>query len=254
MWHDEAWLREIAPTLIKAAQATIRARQAHRGVHKQGALEVEGWLPPIGGDGGLGVGYHWSQNAGPLNGVRIAAEAARKLNLAEADELRAGWLDFQRAFDKVRTQAGKADSDGMLPAFPGAADPQRTRPLWGVVMSVSAFDAIPPDDPAAVRTLRYLQENLHGGMHLNLGYSQGVWPYLSAEVALWHLRLGETEEAWRILRAMADRASATVCWYEEIEHQPARGHGDPADVWAAAETVYLSCQLFAAEAKKLRTN
>lgn len=254
MWHDEAWLREIAPTLIKAAQATIRARQAHRGVHKQGALEVEGWLPPIGGDGGLGVGYHWSQNAGPLNGVRIAAEAARKLNLAEADELRAGWLDFQRAFDKVRTQAGKADSDGMLPAFPGAADPQRTRPLWGVVMSVSAFDAIPPDDPAAVRTLRYLQENLHGGLHLNLGYSQGVWPYLSAEVALWHLRLGETEEAWRILRAMADRASATVCWYEEIEHQPERGHGDPADVWAAAETVYLSCQLFAAEAKKLRTN
>ena len=66
----------------------------------------------------------------------------------------------------------------MLPAFPGAADPQRTQPLWGVVMSVSAFDAIPPDDPAAVRTLRFLQSNLYGGLHLNLGYSRGVWPYL----------------------------------------------------------------------------
>ena len=154
--------------------------------------------------------------------MRIAAEAARKLNLPEADELRAGWLDFQRAFDKVRAQAAQADPDGMLASFPGATGSERTRPLWGVVMSVSAFDAIPPDDPAAVKTLRFLQENLYGGLHLNLGYSRGVWPYLSAEVALWHLRLGETEEAWRILRAIVDRASSTVCWYEEIEHQPPR--------------------------------
>ena len=110
-------------------------------------------------------------------------------------------------------------------------------------MSVSAFDAIPPDDPAAVQTLRFLQKNLHGGLHLNLGYSRGVWPYLSAEVALWHLRLGETDEAWRILRAMVDRASSTVCWYEEIDHHPPRGHGDPADVWAAAEMVYLAARL-----------
>jgi hypothetical protein len=35
----------------------------------------------------------------------------------------------------------------------------------------------------------------------NLGYSGGVWPYMSAEVALWHLRLGETREAWHILDA-----------------------------------------------------
>ena len=84
VWRDEAWLREIAPTLIKAAQATLRARQAHTGVHRQGTLDVEGWLPPIGGDGGLGVGYHWSQNAGPLNGVRIAAEAARRLQTSRS--------------------------------------------------------------------------------------------------------------------------------------------------------------------------
>jgi hypothetical protein len=250
---DEAWLREIAPTLVRAAQATLRARRAHAGSHSQGAVEVEGWLPPVGGDGGLGVGYHWSQNAGPLNGVRIAADAARKLKLPEAEELRAGWLDFQRAFDKVRTQSAQADPDHMLPAFPGAAGDQRFRPLWGVVMSVSAFDAIPANDPAAVRTLRFLQTNLYGGLHLNLGYSRGVWPYLSAEVALWHLRLGEIDEAWRIFRAMVNRASSTVCWYEEIDHQPPRGHCDPADVWAAAETVYLGRQLqLAAEAKPAR--
>ena len=83
-------------------------RRAHAGVHKQGTLQVEGWLPPILGDGGLGVGYHWSQNAGPLKGVRIAAAAARRLNLPEADELRTGWLDFQRVFDKVRTRAARS--------------------------------------------------------------------------------------------------------------------------------------------------
>jgi hypothetical protein len=242
-WRDEAWLREIAPTLVKAAQATLRARQTHTGAHQQGALAVEGWLPPLGGDGGLGVGYHWSQNAGPLHGVRIAAEAARRLKLPEAEELHAGRLDFQRAFDQVRALAARVDADGMLPSFPGATGSHRTRPLWGVVMSVSAFDAIPPDDPAAVRTLRFLQANLYGGLHLNLGYSRGVWPYLSAEAALWHLRRGESEEAWRILQAVVDRASSTVCWYEEIEHDPPRGFGDPADVWAAAETVFLTRQL-----------
>ncbi|MBM4089247.1 MAG: hypothetical protein FJ276_07430 [Planctomycetes bacterium] len=243
LWRDEAWLREIAPVLIKAAQATLRARRTHSGTHVQGSLSVEGWLPPIGGDGGLSVGYHWSQNAGPLKGVRIAAEAARRLGLPEADELHTGWLEFRRAFDNVRVQAAQLDPDRMLPSFPGATGPQRTRPLWGVVMSVTAFDAIEPNDPAALRTLRFLQQNLHGGLHLNLGYSNGVWPYLSAEVALWHLRLGETEEAWRILRAMVDRASSTGCWYEEIEHQPPRGHGDPADVWAAAEMVFLTREL-----------
>jgi hypothetical protein len=114
-----------------------------------------------------------------------------------------------------------------------------------VVMSVSAFGAIPPDDPAAVGTLRFLQTNLYGGLHLNLGYSRGTWPYLSAETALWHLQRGESGEAWRILHAIVDRASTTVCWYEEIDHQPPRGHGDPADVWAAAECVFLTCQLLA---------
>jgi GH15 family glucan-1,4-alpha-glucosidase len=68
------------------------------------------------------------------------------------------------------------------------------------------------------------------------------------------LRLGETEEAWRILRAMVDRASSTVCWYEEIDHQPPRGHGDPADVWAAAEMVYLTRRLLLAEQAKEANN
>lgn len=242
-WRDESWLRDIAPTLVQAAQATLRLRRSHAGVHRQGVVEVEGWLPPIFGDGGLDRGYHWSQNAGPLNGVRVAAEAARMLDRPEAGELRDGYVDFQRAFDRVRTRAAQADPDRMLPAVPGATGNQRLRPLWGVVMSVSAFAAIPPNDPAALNTLRFIQTNLHHGLHLNLGYSRGVWPYLSAEVALWHLRLGETGEARRILRAMADRASSTACWYEEIDHHPPGGHGDPADVWAAAEMVYLAHQL-----------
>jgi hypothetical protein len=43
------------------------------------------------------------------------------------------------------------------------------------------------------------------------------------------------------------RLTSTACWYEEIDHQPPRGHGDPADVWAAAEMVYLTRQLVLAE-------
>lgn len=245
LWHEEAWLREIAPPLIRAAHATVHALRGHAGPHQQGGVEISGWLPPIGGDGGLGVGYHWSQDTGPLAGLRCAAEAARKLNRPEAGELRAALQEFQQAMEAVRQRAVAAAGLGMVPAFPGATGAERSRPLWGVVMSVTAFDAIPWADPAAVRTLRFLQTNLSGGLHLNLGYSRGTWPYLSAETALWHLRLGEPEEAWRILGAMVARASSTVCWYEEIESQPPRGHGDSADVWAAAECVFLTRQLLA---------
>jgi len=250
LWKDEAWLREIAPTLIKAAQATLRAREAHRGEHQQGSVRVNGLLPPIIGDGGLMIGYHWTQNSGALAGVRIAAEAARILHMPEADKLDAASHEYRKAFDNVRQQAAAADPDRMLSAYPGAEGDKRTRPLWGVVMSVTAFGGIAEDDPAAVQTLRFLQKHLKDGLHLNLGYSSGVWPYLSAEVALWHLRLGETEEAWRILGALVDRASSTSCWYEEISHNPIQGHCDPADVWAAAEVVYLARQLVGAERKK----
>ena len=247
LWGDEAWLREIAPALVKAAKATLTARREHPAPVKQGAIEVAGLLPPCGGDGGLGHGYHWSQNAGPLAGVRAAALAARKLDLPEAARLEAGLADFQKAYDQVRLKAAEASALGMIPAFPGAAGDEAKRPLWGVVMSVTAFDAIPADDPAAMATLDFLRGSKDSGLHRNLGYSHGVWPYMSASVALWHMRVGEFDEAWRVLRAFAAHASPTVCWYEEQERGPLRGHGDSADVWAAATFVHLTRKLMAWE-------
>jgi hypothetical protein len=247
LWRDDDWLRDITPALVKAAQATARILDLHAGPHQQGSVPISGWLPPIGGDGGLGVGYHWSQNTGPLAGLRYAAEAARRLNRPEAAPLRAAAENFQTALDAVRQRAVEAAGLNLIPAFPGAVGADRTRPLWGVVMSVTTFGAIPPDDPAALGTLRFLQTNLYVGLHLNLGYSRGTWPYLSAETALWHLQLGEGDVAWRILDAIVNRASSTVCWYEEFDHNPPTGHGDAADVWAAAEAVYLTRQLLLQE-------
>jgi hypothetical protein len=138
----------------------------------------------------------------------------------------------------------------MIPAFPGATGAQAKRPLWGVVMSVTAFDAIPADDPAALRTLNFLRQNKDpGGLHYNLGYSNGVWPYMSACVALWHARVGEFDEAWRVLRAFAAHASPTACWYEEQERRGVGGYGDPAAtfvhltrkllVWDQGDDLYI---------------
>ena len=258
LWQEEAWLKEIAPVLVKAAKATLNARAKHREAEqkksfKQGLVTAEGMLPPCGGDGGLGFGYHWSQNAGPIAGVRIAAAAAKKLNLPEAAELEAGYKEYQAAFDKLVRDSAAANADGglpnMIPAFPGASGPQARRPLWGVVMSVSAFDAIPADDPAAMKTLEFLRANKdRGGLHLNLGYSPGIWPYLSAEVALWHAKLGQFDEAWKLLQAIAAHASPTGCWYEEQERSPPRGHGDPCDVWATATYIHLLKKLLLWEA------
>jgi hypothetical protein len=236
-WGQEAWLKEITPTLLKAASATLQARARHQGAHVQGAVAIEGLLPPCGGDGGLGGGYHWSQNAGPLYGLRAAAMAARRLGLAEAQQLETGHQAFREALDAVRLRATKAAGNDALPAYAGAVGDARFKSLWGVVMSVTAFDAIPYNAPAAVATLRFLQNNKQDGLHKHLGYSNGAWPYLSAEVAQWHMLLGEYEEAWTILKAITGRASSTACWYEEFAEA---GCGDPCDIWSAAEQVYLS--------------
>ena len=105
--------------LVGSAQATLRVRRDHSGTHRQGEVEIAGWLPPIGGDGGLGTGYHWSQNTGPLAGVRIAAEAARRLRLPEADALAAGCAEFQQAIDRVRKMSVEAADSAWSPRFPG---------------------------------------------------------------------------------------------------------------------------------------
>lgn len=237
LWGDEAWLKEMTPALVKAASSTLRARAGHAGPRQQGNVTIEGLLPPCAGDGGLGGGYHWSQNAGPLYGTRVAAEAARLLGLAEAGELEAGNRAFRESLAAVRLRAVAAAGSGALPAFAGAEGEARFKSLWGVVMSVTTFGSIPPDDPAAVATLRFLQNSKRDGLHRFLGYSNGTWPYLSAEVAQWHILLGEYEEAWTILKPITERASPTACWYEEFAEA---GCGDPCDIWSAAEQVYLS--------------
>ena len=237
LWGDEAWLKEMTPALVKAASSTLRARAGHAGPRQQGNVTIEGLLPPCAGDGGLGGGYHWSQNAGPLYGTRVAAEAARLLGIAEAGELEAGNRAFRESLAAVRLRAVAAAGSGALPAFAGAEGEARFKSLWGVVMSVTTFGSIPPDDPAAVATLRFLQNSKRDGLHRFLGYSNGTWPYLSAEVAQWHMLLGEYEEAWTILKAITERASPTACWYEEFAEA---GCCDPCDIWSAAEQVYLS--------------
>jgi hypothetical protein len=246
---NDSWLKGIAPVLVDAARATAQARTRNPGPVRQGAVELAGLLPPCAGDGGLGHGYHFAQNAGPLAGIRVAAEAVARLKLPDAQWLSREAADFQRAFDEARLRAVQANGGKMIPAYPGATGAAATRPLWGVVMSVTAFDAIAANDPAALQTLRFLQQHKDHGLHLNLGYSAGVWPYMSASVAEWHLRLGEFDEAWRILRAIVDHASPTVCWYEEQTREPPKGYGDPADVWAAAAVLYLTRQLMVYESQ-----
>ena len=239
---DEAWLRVIAPALVEAAQATLRIR-------RESCRERTGkatWRLPVGSRPSAAMAAWAPATTGRRTRARWPGCGSPPrppggCSCPRPSPSQPATPSSNRRSTVCGRSRSRRRGCGMIPAFPGAAGKERTRPLWGVVMSVTAFDGIPDDDPAAVATLRFLQQHQQGGLHLNLGYSAGVWPYLSAEVAQWHLRLGEREEAWRILRAIVERASSTVCWYEEVE--PHKGHCDPADVWAAAEVVYLSAEL-----------
>jgi hypothetical protein len=185
--------------------------------------------------GGACVDNNWGGQAGHLLRYKVELAAdfqALHVTLRYAREMAGAAL--------VSVTLGADTNTTRIVKLPSTGD-------WGFKPEGWSYPSVRlPATPKGAHTLELLSLADRNNVNFEGFYSRGVWPYLSAEVALWHLRLGETNEAWRILRALVDRASSTACWYEEIDHQPQRGHGDPADVWAAAETVYLARQLLLA--------
>ena len=166
-------------------------------------MEVEGWLPRSEATAAWG-----SATTGRRTPVRWpACESPRKppgeLNSRKPTNCeRAGSIssDLRQGAGASRRNGSRQDAVVLsgCDGFRAAAQ------LWGVVMSVSAFNVISPMIRPQCGRCDSCRTILRRPA-FEPGYSGGVWPYLSAEVALWHLRLGETGEAWRILKAMADR-------------------------------------------------
>lgn len=244
LWRDEEWLREIAPVVIRAAKATRKARHTPEASGQQGFVSIHGFVPPGTGDGGLPQGYNFPQNFGPLAGIWVALQVARKLDLPDVTWLEEEFDDYQKAAKRVVEQSAvKVEDHQIISAFPGADGDKATHALWGIVMGVHPFGVLAPRDPLALGTLRFLQSTKEHGLHHNLGYSKGVWPYLSADIGHWHLRLGEFDEARSVFEGMLNYASPTLGWYEEIETKPPKGYGFIPDVWATSESVHLLREL-----------
>ena len=215
----------------------------------QGGITIRGFVPPGVGDGGLPNGYTLPQNLGPLTGLWVARQVASVLKWPEEP-----WLDQEyekyrkNILDVMRASTIRVGEFSVVSPFPGARPDEDTwRHLWGTIEGVYPFSQLSADDPIVLGTLRFLQSHKEGGLHLSPGYSHGVWPYMSAAVAHWHLRLGEFDEAFRIQQAILDYGSPTWGWYEEFEQNPPRGYADIPDVWSTCELLLLTRELLVLE-------
>lgn len=246
LWRDRAWLEEAAPTLVRAAWATRRARAGHAAELGTAQSPVSGMVPPGFGDGGLPNNAHtYAQNFGPLTGVWVALQVARELGSPDASWLETEYADFKEAMLRSREATAMiVDGYRVPPSFPTASTPEDAGSWqWGNVMAVHPLRQVPVDDELALSLLRFLQARKERGLHRNLGYGKGLFQYLSCDVGHWHLRLGEYDEAWAVFEAMLDNAGPTGGWFEEIESEPPLGYGDMPDAWATSEALHLLREL-----------
>jgi hypothetical protein len=248
MLHDQRWLHEIWPIVFRSVEATRDARRSPAASGKQGKVEIHGFVPPGFGDGGIPNGYTLPQNFGPLAGMWVALQIARILNFPEKRWLQQEYDNYRNAILQVmRASTVKASTFTVVPSYPGADSEEAFEHLWGTVEGVYPFEQISYDDPLVVGTLRYLESQKSCGLHLHLGYSAGVWPYMSASLAHWHLHLGEYDAAYQILQAIMNHASPTWGWYEEIDHNPVKGFGDIPDIWASCELLNTTREILLLE-------
>jgi hypothetical protein len=248
--RDRRWLEEIGPVVLRSAKATIRARTRPSANGTQGGITIRGFVPPGFGDGGIPNGYTLPQNFGPLTGLWVARQIAGVLEWPEKAWLDREYEEYRKnILDVMRAATIRAGEFSVVPSLPGAGLDHALKHLWGTVEGVYPFGQVGVDDPLVLGTLRFLQAHQEEGLHLNLGYSEGVWPYMSAALAHWHLRLGEFDEAFRIQQAILDHASPTWGWYEEveIEHNPPKGYADIPDVWSTCELLLLTRELLLLE-------
>lgn len=246
--RDRRWLEEIGPVILRSAKATMRARTLPSANGTQGGITIRGFMPPGEGDGGIPNGYTLPQNFGPLTGLWVTRQIAGVLAWPEKALLDREYEEYRKnILDVMRAATIRAGEFSVVPSYPGAGPDDALRHLWGTVEGVYPFGQLAVDDPVVLGTLRFLQAHEEEGLHLNLGYSQGVWPYMSAALAHWHLRLGEFDEAFRIQQAILDHASPTWGWYEEIEHNPPQGFADIPDVWATCELLHVTRELLLLE-------
>lgn len=250
---DTAWLKKTWPVVVRVVGAIKRLREESR---KNPEAPEAGLIPPGVPDGGIGgivaeyTNVYWS-----LAGLKAAVEAARRLQMPEADAWDAELRDFRAAFDKAAVRDRKP-MDGGLFYLPILMKPQSgidpIRGQWAFCHAVFPGRLFEASDPLARGTLMLLDDHQKEGLVLGTGWMpDGLWNYFASFWAHAHLWLGDGPKAAEILYAYANHASPLRAWREE---QPPKGEktqapfvGDMPHNWASAELLRLVRNLLVLE-------
>ncbi|MDB6167401.1 MAG: hypothetical protein JWM88_265 [Verrucomicrobia bacterium] len=189
--------------------------------------------------------YYWDDFWG-VAGLRSAAAL-----LLDSDPKRSA--EFTRQADDFFATIQRSVPSGPHRRFPGAlpASPKRRMDAGAVGSLVADYplQLFAPGDSRILLTADYLRDHssFEGGFFQNMIHS-GINPYLTLHLAQVRLRAGQADEAWALMKCVADLASPTGQWPEAIHPRTGGGcMGDGQHIWAAAEWAFLVRNCFVRE-------
>jgi hypothetical protein len=266
--QDWSLLRRLAPNVGHAIEFLVQLRDdARKGDSPNGRY---GLLAPGFPDGGIGgVCYDFTNTLWSLAGLRAAARANQKLQLADLSRAGSFYSELRSAFDAAARTEMVHDPRGFsyLPMLM-RDDPQmradlwdRPRPQsaqWALSHTIFPGDVFAKDDPVVRGHIALMQACTQEDIPAETGWlhHEGVWNYNAAFVAEVYLWAGLREWAHRTFIGYLNHASPLHAWREE---QPLRDAllsdlwGDMPHNWASAECIrYLRHRLVLEDGDALR--
>lgn len=222
------WLRNLYPTLRRAAQWIVRKRRQ----------TANGLMPKSLSAEHLGTvdQYYWD-SFWSLAGLNAMASIATTVNMeSEARLFQKESLEFEEAIEKSLHDAARRLGEGIIPATPDRNFDESAIGSISCLYPLELFDRNLPHPAATVRKLREKFVDEKGFLHpfVHSGYN----PYLTLQLAHGFLNLDDVEEAWQVADTIFRQATPPYSFPEAIHPRTGGGTmGDGHHGWAAAEII-----------------
>mgnify|MGYP006283986265 FL=1 len=239
-WLEKVWIS------VESEVENIKRYRANS--YNDGNPLTNGMMPVGNADGGIGGHFaEYTNNYWVLSGLRIAIEAAEKLNKTEvAKEWQAYYDEYYKVFESARNRDKQEDEFGntYVPTFMGHNTLNPTTGQWAFMHSIFPGELYDPEDPLMRGTMAMLDSNLVEGLIWGTGWlPNGLWTYSASFHGHAHLWLGNGRRIPQILYDFANHASPLLCWSEEQHPVDFKGdylaHGDMPHNWASVEFIRL---------------
>ncbi|HVX65737.1 MAG TPA: hypothetical protein VHA11_04000 [Bryobacteraceae bacterium] len=268
LMQDWTALERLRPNVLQGVGYLKQIRE--RAVKEGGPAGRYGLLARGFGDGGLSLGYEFTNTLWVLAGLKAVASAAREHRLAGFEPAERLYSELRPAFEAAARQEMARHPAGFeyLPMLMkddplwNAPDPRlRPRPQtgqWALSHAIYPGILFSPEDPVVKGHIALMQACTQEDVPVETGWLpfEGLWTYNAPFVSHVYLWAGLQDWARLTFHGFLNHASPLYCWREEqpLQNSLRAGYvGDMPHNWASAECIlYLRHMLALEDGRALR--